>query len=59
MEKHFAKSHFLCPYQDCKSKCYVVFSTESELVSHIDMIHRKSTESSKVVNANALLAFGV
>jgi len=25
LETHFNKSHFLCPYDECKGKCYVAF----------------------------------
>jgi len=25
LELHFSKSHFICPYDACKSKCYVAF----------------------------------
>lgn len=60
LEKHFAKSHFLCPYDECKGKCYVAFKSEDELVSHIDMVHRRDrSEKSSVINANALLGFSM
>ena len=25
LEKHFAKTHYACPYDQCKQKCYVAF----------------------------------
>jgi len=54
LETHFAWSHFLCPYGQCKEKCYVAFSTENELKTHLEIEH-KSRE--KQINANALLGF--
>jgi hypothetical protein len=56
LEIHFAKSHFICPYEQCKSKCYVAFRTENEVQVHLDLVH-KNRDVSKV-NANALLSFG-
>lgn len=56
LEVHFAKSHYLCPYEQCKSKCYVAFRTESEVQVHLDLVH-KNKDLSKV-NANSLLSFG-
>jgi hypothetical protein len=58
LEIHFGKSHFLCPYEECKSKCYVAFKSESEMISHINILHKKSNATSSVINANALLGFG-
>ena len=58
LEVHFGKSHFLCPYEECKSKCYVAFKSESEMISHINILHKKSNSTSAVINANALLGFG-
>lgn len=54
MENHFAWSHFLCPYESCKAKCYVAFRTEDELQAHVDIEHRSKD---KVIKANALLGF--
>lgn len=54
LENHFALSHFQCPYEVCKAKCYVAFKTEEELKAHLDIEH-KSKE--KVINANSLLSF--
>lgn len=31
LETHFSQTHCLCPYEACKSKCYVAFRTEDEL----------------------------
>ena len=31
LEIHFNRSHFSCPYEECRNKCYVAFQTESEL----------------------------
>ena len=59
LEIHFNKSHFLCPYDDCKSKCYVAFRTENEVKAHLDIVHTRSGKLSTSVNANALLGFGV
>mmetsp|Transcript_17986 Transcript_17986/g.21135 ORF Transcript_17986/g.21135 Transcript_17986/m.21135 type:complete len:94 (-) Transcript_17986:215-496(-) len=25
LEIHFSRSHFMCPYDSCKQKCYVAF----------------------------------
>ncbi len=54
LENHFAWTHFLCPYETCKAKCYVAFRTEDELQAHVDIEH-KSRE--KQIKANALLGF--
>lgn len=40
LENHFAYSHYLCPYESCKSKCYIAFKTESEMQAHINIEHR-------------------
>jgi len=56
LEVHFSKSHYLCPYEQCKSKCYVAFRTESEMMVHLDLVHKK--KDSTKVNANSLLSFG-
>ena len=40
LEKHFAISHFICPYEECKEKCYVAFKTENELKAHLDLAHK-------------------
>lgn len=54
LELHFKKTHYVCPYEACKSKCYVAFRAEQELQAHLDIVHRgiKTTN-----NANALLSF--
>jgi len=31
LETHFSRSHFICPFPECRQKCYVAFQTESEL----------------------------
>ena len=31
LEKHFEQSHYSCPYDYCKKKCFVVFKTAEEL----------------------------
>ena len=54
LENHFAYSHYLCPYEGCKAKCYVAFRTEDELKAHIDIEHRANN---KQIKANALLGF--
>lgn len=54
LENHFAWSHFLCPYESCKAKCYVSFRTEDELQAHVDIEHRSKE---KAIKANALLGF--
>jgi len=56
LEIHFAKSHYLCPYEQCKAKCYVAFQSESEVQVHLDLVHKKQDLSK--VNANSLLSFG-
>jgi hypothetical protein len=58
LEIHFNKSHFLCPYDECKSKCYVAFETENEVKAHLEIVHTRGGKQSTVVNANALLGFG-
>jgi hypothetical protein len=42
LEVHFRKSHFICPYVQCKAKCYVAFRSEDELQAHLDIAHRKA-----------------
>lgn len=59
LELHFNKSHFLCPYDECKSKCYVAFQTENEVKAHLEIVHTRSGKQSTIVNANALLGFGM
>jgi hypothetical protein len=54
LENHFAWSHFLCPYEICKAKCYVAFRTEDELQAHVDIEHKSKQ---KQIKANALLGF--
>lgn len=41
LEVHFAKTHFLCPYDSCKSKCYVAFATENEMKAHMNIVHKQ------------------
>lgn len=55
LENHFAYTHFLCPYEMCKAKCYVAFRTEDELKTHIEIEH--TARGGKQVKANALLGF--
>lgn len=57
LELHFSKSHFICPYDDCKSKCYVAFQTENEQKAHLEIMHSRGRNTSKTVNATALLGF--
>lgn len=54
LENHFAWSHHLCPYENCKSKCYVAFRTEDELKAHLQIEHRSRE---KQITANGLLGF--
>ena len=56
LEIHFARSHFLCPYEECKQKCYVAFETESEMQAHISIVHSKNVNNPRIA-ANALLGF--
>lgn len=56
LEIHFQKSHFLCPYDDCKSKCYVAFQTENELKAHNEIIHMKKAINQSA-NVNSWLNF--
>ena len=58
LEVHFTRSHFICPYEQCKQKCYVAFQTENELQAHLNIVHTKKSVEAKV-NANALLGFRV
>ena len=55
LETHFAASHFICPYEICKAKCYVAFRTEDELKTHLDIEHRN--DKSGKITANALHGF--
>jgi hypothetical protein len=63
LENHFAWSHYICPFDQCKSKCYVAFRTEAELETHVAIEHkvRSSVAGGKAtaggIHANALLAF--
>ncbi len=34
LELHFQKSHYLCPNEICREKCFVVFGTLEELHIH-------------------------
>lgn len=56
LEVHFSRSHFICPYDSCRQKCYVAFQTESELQAHLDIAHTRNAVQGNV-NANALLGF--
>ena len=56
LEVHFSRSHFQCPYDSCREKCYVAFQTENELQAHLNIVHTKKFEQ-KNFNANALLGF--
>ena len=56
LERHFQRSHFICPYDSCKQKCYVAFQTENELQAHLNIAHSRKNEHTKV-NASALLGF--
>jgi len=29
----------MCPYEQCKNKCYVAFRTEDELAAHVNIEH--------------------
>lgn len=40
LETHFAMTHYICPYEICKAKCYVAFKTEDELRTHLDIDHK-------------------
>ena len=55
LESHFALSHYICPYEICKAKCFVAFRTEDELRAHLEMEHKQGGQ--KEVKANALLGF--
>lgn len=59
LEVHFTKSHFICPYDECKSKCYVAFQTENEVKAHLDIMHNRNRSATNTVNATALLGFRV
>ena len=56
LEVHFSRSHFICPFEQCRQKCYVAFQTENELQAHLSIVHTKR-EQNTTVNANALLGF--
>lgn len=59
LEIHFTQSHFICPYEICKAKCYVAFKTEDELKTHLDIDHNMNNAKEKggKIKANALLGF--
>lgn len=57
LERHFSKSHYICPYDECKSKCYVAFQTENEVKAHLEIMHNRSRTQTSTVNATALLGF--
>lgn len=59
LEVHFTKSHYICPYDECKSKCYVAFQTENEVKAHLDIMHNRNRSATNTVNATALLGFKV
>lgn len=62
LEKHFEATHFICPFDECKAKCYVAFKTEDELRTHIELVHSFGKATGKKdgkVNAKALLGFDV
>lgn len=54
LETHFSRSHHLCPFENCKLKCYVSFRTQDELEAHVAIEHKARQ---KVISANALLGF--
>ncbi|GLT88457.1 hypothetical protein SLE2022_064830 [Rubroshorea leprosula] len=47
MEIHFRQEHFLCEEEDCLTKKFVVFSTNSELKRHTAMEHGGHLSRSK------------
>lgn len=57
LERHFSKSHYICPYDECKSKCYVAFETENEVKAHLEIKHQRGRTQTSNVNATALLGF--
>jgi hypothetical protein len=57
LEIHFAKSHYICPYEECKQKCYVAFQTENEVKTHLEILHSRNKGNLANVNASALLGF--
>jgi hypothetical protein len=57
LERHFSKSHYICPYDECKSKCYVAFETENEVKAHLEIMHIRGRTQTTNVNATALLGF--
>ena len=36
---HYKSNHFCCPYEECLSDIYIVFTTKSELISHLITKH--------------------
>lgn len=44
LEQHFAQTHHMCPFEQCKQKCYVAFKTEDELRAHVDITHSKQNK---------------
>ena len=59
LEIHFEKTHFICPYDACKAKCYVAFKTEDELRTHLDIEHNQVNKEKKVISAKGLLGFDI
>ena len=47
LETHFKMTHYICPYEICKAKCYVAFKTEDELRTHLDIEHSMSSGAQK------------
>lgn len=57
LDIHFNKSHFLCPYDECKDRCYVAFQTENELKAHNELCHMRTKATTGSKNVNAWLNF--
>jgi hypothetical protein len=57
LEKHFNQSHYLCPYEDCKNKCYVAFQSQNELKAHTEMVHTARGNKVASHNVNSWLNF--
>ena len=43
LEEHFSKEHYLCPYQECLEKKFVVFETQMDLQAHKLSEHGESS----------------
>lgn len=41
LDTHFKMSHYSCPEEVCKEKCFIAFRTRGELDKHMTSVHKK------------------